>query len=507
MIYGNSTQETRSGKNLFNPELLVKYGATVAADGSYYFASGINKGEVIWENTENYSGTYAISSKIKYNSDSARGVFFDINYTDGTNDQYWAKHFPTEYTDSTFTTSTGKTVKNITLNYGTKSTSVNMLNIQLEKGSSATSYEKYGATPSPEFPSEIKSVGDLLTSSNCSSYGSDACNNVGKYVIQVKNRGKNLLDVDNFISTFNQYKDAGLETTKTTFDGYDCMKVYGKLSIEGRNVQYLKNQFKDNTQYTFSLDIYDVSGGVNNNLGMSSIIEYTDGTSDFFVSGPRNFGEWKTITLTSKSNKTVSYIRFGYGTGYAYSYIKNWQIEEGSSATEYESYKEAITNIYLDEPLRKVGDYADYIDFANNKVIRYIKNIDLSKYAMGLYNYNSLNGIYIINALDETKSRAVGLSNRENKIGKYYDSTGHYMWIGVANTNVYWVGILDHLGISTVAEFRQYLNSNPANIDYVLDTPTEETIDLPDIKILEGSSTLSINTSVSPSNVKLTTNK
>ena len=42
----------------------------------------------------------------------------------------------------------------------------------------------------------------------------------------------------------------------------------------------------------------------------------------------------------------------------------NSMIEEGTTLSNYESYVEPkTTNIYLDEPLRKVGDYADYIDF------------------------------------------------------------------------------------------------------------------------------------------------
>lgn len=32
------------------------------------------------------------------------------------------------------------------------------------------------------------------------------------------------------------------------------------------------------------------------------------------------------------------------------------------------------TNVYVDEPLYKVGDYADYIDFDNNQVVRNIVN-------------------------------------------------------------------------------------------------------------------------------------
>lgn len=56
---------------------------------------------------------------------------------------------------------------------------------------------------------------------------------------------------------------------------------------------------------------------------------------------------------------------------------RNIQIEEGSSSTAYEPYKGSITeHIYLDEPLRKVGDYADYIYFKNQKVVRKIEVLD-----------------------------------------------------------------------------------------------------------------------------------
>ena len=42
------------------------------------------------------------------------------------------------------------------------------------------------------------------------------------------------------------------------------------------------------------------------------------------------------------------------------------------------SFKEepVITNIYLNEPLRKIGDYTDYIDFENKKIVRNVEVID-----------------------------------------------------------------------------------------------------------------------------------
>ena len=52
------------------------------------------------------------------------------------------------------------------------------------------------------------------------------------------------------------------------------------------------------------------------------------------------------------------------------------QIEKGSTATSYEPYKGETKHIYLDAPLRKIGDYADYIDYKNQKVFRQIEVLD-----------------------------------------------------------------------------------------------------------------------------------
>ena len=209
--------------------------------------------------------------------------------------------------------------------------------IQIEQSDAATDYEQYG------------------------------------YKIPVKTSGKNLLDIDNFISTFNQFKPDGYETIKTEFDGYECIKVFGTMRYESQNVQYLKDKFKSNTQYTFTMDIYDISSESNANKGISGKINYTDGSTDLFTLGVRKFDVWQPISVVSKENKSIDYISFTYGTGAAYSYIKNWQIEEGTIATGYEPYNATTYNIYLKEPLRKLGSTADYIDCTTGEVVRYIK--------------------------------------------------------------------------------------------------------------------------------------
>ena len=57
--------------------------------------------------------------------------------------------------------------------------------------------------------------------------------------------------------------------------------------------------------------------------------------------------------------------------------INQLMLELGTTATEYEPYRVPVTaNIYLDEPLRKIGDYADYIDFKGQRVVRKVGVLD-----------------------------------------------------------------------------------------------------------------------------------
>ena len=512
LIYGNSTQTTRSGKNLLNKaNFTTSFTSTYYKDETTGFKLTAEK-------------TYTLSFNYKVNSATAT-LYTGVGYgtTKYSADIISSKQYPNQTSGRqtvTFTTPTSLADGNyLFIRFARTSTSssasVDISSVQLEEGSSATAYEEYGLMPSPEYPSEVKSTGDLLTSSNCASYGSDACNNIGKYVVQVKNRGKNLFNVDDFISTFNSYKASDYQTIKTSFGGYDCIKVYGTLSVDGRNVQYLKNQFKDNTQYTFSLDIYDVSGGANNYVGISGVIEYTDGTSDVFVSSSRNFDEWKTVTLTSKANKTVSYIRFSYGTGSAYSYIKNWQIEEGTSVTSYESYKEKITNIYLTEPLRKVGDYADYIDFNNKKVVRNVKEYTLTGNEL-IWNYGSAETYNSYQVLpSQVEDRDILNKNNIGSFNTHFPSVTSYanLYYGkvlasyTGNINTSYGSIILGTNITTSDELKTWLASNKPKVYYVLENAKEEKIDLPNVESLDGYSTLFINTNIRPSKVILTTNK
>ena len=49
----------------------------------------------------------------------------------------------------------------------------------------------------------------------------------------------------------------------------------------------------------------------------------------------------------------------------------------------------------------------------------------------------------------------------------------------------------------------KYLSGNPLSVDYVLETPIEEEIDLPKLSINKDTSVISVNTSITPSNIEL----
>jgi len=142
-------------------------------------------------------------------------------------------------------------------------------------------------------------------------------------------------------------------------------------------------------QYTFSAKI---KGAItsNNSYGyVSMYFTYDDGSTSSsvkFNESELNDDEYIFKSITSTSEKKVSSAMFSYrGSGTVN--VKEIQLEEGTTATSYEphyaGYKIPIVietdgetypiNIYLDEPLRKVGNVADYIDLISGKVYRNVQ--------------------------------------------------------------------------------------------------------------------------------------
>ena len=184
-----------------------------------------------------------------------------------------------------------------------------------------------------------------------------------------------------------------------------------------------------------------------------------------------------------------------------------------STMPSYKPYDEPITtNIYLDEPLRKVGDYADYIDSKNSKLVRNICERNLvdvipsvaTQYANGLCRIQ--NPI----APPRPNYSIAPLCNRlkgyAGTIMAYADditfSETYKNYYAYFNASTF--GLEAVTATTTNAEIKtaiyNYLLESPIYFYYVRETPEEIEIDLPKILAKKGDCIVSIGTTTQPSN-------
>ena len=198
-------------------------------------------------------------------------------------------------------------------------------------------------------------------------------------------------------------------------------------------------------------------------------------------------------------------------SGYVYGYSNQDGTPSPVNVIEIQNnsfnyYKIPITcggetkNIYLTEPLLKIGNYADVVN-SDGTVTRRIRKRVLT----GEETIDENAGRYIVRA---------GLSSSVNYIGKcthfVNKSTGTVAWFdnkfSIESVNIFF-GVLEMF--DSIAAFRQlltdsYAAGNPVTVWYVLTTPTTETITSPAVIPITGSNTLSIDTTLAPSSVSIT---
>ena len=174
--------------------------------------------------------------------------------------------------------------------------------------------------------------------------------------------------------------------------------------------------------------------------------------------------------------------------------------------------EEITTNIYLDEPLRKLGDYVDYIDFKNKKVVRQI-----AKYAFKGTETLSLRGQQPANGT--AVFTAVMLAYRENfdnLICTRFSGDKNYASKMIPNTCCFINSSVDsrfHFCVEgagkTIAEVQAilkewYNNGNPLVVLYPPNKAIpEEAIELPNIPTLKGNITIEVDTNIQPSNMEI----
>ena len=452
--------------------------------------------------TPNYGRLNLLDEKLSYNGQQPESGEIELNKDGDSRIYVYVSGYcvTKEYDSELYASKTSKEDCNwyATDNYETREGTTFTLNNQTVKNYLIYGNSVQNGTPTPDNPIEIESVGDLITSSNCTGYGSDACNNVGKYVIQVKSSGKNLFDTQNWYNWLRTFTTNYVK--KTEIDGVSCIYYRPPGTY---NKPYMQGQFKEKTQYTLS---FRAKGIVGTGVSTGFYFKYTDGTSS--IRSVANKDEWDSYTLLSTAGKTIDHIEmvYNYNQG-CYIDENSIQLEESATETSYESYVEPkITNIYLDEPLRKIGEYADYIDYNNKKIVRNVKE---RVYTGKEYWYEDGTSSYVFDSTQPYLKNSKGslLSNiafyankKNNNNFNFARSGAGYIEFNALNNGY------------TIETWKQYLvnrynSGSPAKVQYDIATPIEQSIDLPNIETLNGVSTLSINTEIQPSNVKLTTSK
>lgn len=326
---------------------------------------------------------------------------------------------------------------------------ITFYDIQIEENSSATPYEPYG------------------------------------YKIPVNVRSDNLFDKDN-ANLVHLYTDGTVIKNSA-----------------GANTYYIK--CKSNTTYT----IIKSNTGTNNRFCVFTCDDIPTAGIQILNYIGTSAGADNSVKYTINTPNTAKYLCVFVGvasTTPSANEISNsiMIVEDSTSPSKYIPYYNETTNIYLDEPLRKIDEYSDYIDFINGKVVRQLgENIpNLNDLSLNT-NYTNVEYVRFLKPTD-----FVGY----DLFGNYYLLCSHAIysanpnnWDSSSNTNKlytgaerksWWIGFEKGTGLDTI---KQKLEG--CSVIYRLATPTQESITLPNIPTVDGNNTLNIETEITPSKV------
>ena len=162
------------------------------------------------------------------------------------------------------------------------------------------------------------------------------------------------------------------------------------------------------------------------------------------------------------------------------------------------------THIYLNAPLRKVGNSADYIDFKTQKVVRYIKEQTFN--GSEAWNYRDSDHLLHVSVPGLASSaycvstHFLDENRKDSSTTPYLRPVTNVLRLYQQPSNILW---------STAAEFKAFLTAQktagtPLIVDYVLSTPTEESISAADFSLPDGEIvSMAAGTETAPSKIDL----
>lgn len=320
------------------------------------------------------------------------------------------------------------------------------------EGQTAQPFEPYTGgqpSPSPDYPQEIKAVSKLS----------------GAFY------SKNLFDF-NIIKDSNITRGTAVWTNNSvtiTSNASDCYtESYSKKN-------YIK--VKPNTTYTL---LFKRDKSVQGSIYILKKKNYDD-SNYYDVSCNTSSDLKKAWTFTTKSSTNYLAFRLGiYQSGQTCTFSEIMLVE-GSHTWDnisYENSKQSLLNYTLQNPLYKLGDVYDYIDLNRGKIVRNIgvitfdgsddEDIRLSPPdgSRRVYLYLFRNSILSIEHINPyCKSNMFKFTNL------WADGVmSHNHLFYVSDTNIY----VSYNEITSLNDFKTWLNKNPITVVYQLATPTEE---------------------------------
>ena len=322
-------------------------------------------------------------------------------------------------------------------------------------GNTLLSYKDGTTVQTPSNPATITSLGTLITDTKDKYYN--------KYKVDMVLGSKNVVKVDDMVNgsfiknedgTYSMWKNSSGRFSKT-FTTY----------IPANNITFSYNCLNYNGNYAKALQF---------------VIKFEDGSNTTQGLGCDKRSVYKT-TYYSKNITGIQLYQEGAMALNTYVKFNNLQIEVGKKSTTYEKYNDSnMISLYLDEPLRCVGNKCDYIDFINSKIVRNVASgiLQVKSKRTGSNFWDA----YIKEYGGTTKFNSI--SNGGNVLCTHYKSQngdpGVMEDLSVqpnqgGNAYLY---LRDDSQADAVT-FNKYLIDNNVIVFAVLETPKEEKISLP----------------------------
>ena len=396
--------------------------------------------------------TYTLSGAIEEKSNSS-GTYIDIfEYEQDNNTFLKYTNVPLKSLSKSFTTTS--TTNYITIRFTVKSGNyLTAKKIKIEEGDTATEYEPYG------------------------------------YKIPIKISSKNLFNYTDYLSGTEADEDGWFNISVDNSQGNETIykNCWTKANLN----------LKPDTKYYIYVEIAEKSGDltlheVSDNASYSS--QFASSAQDGYIKSKSNFDDSKSMLR--------SFVSFKAGEKGSIKFrIAVYEVKEDL----FEQYvAPTTTNIYINEPLRKAGDYTDYIDLSEKKVVRKVERKRLegpvSLYStydeyQGFYknifynNWYTLSTNFYCNRFGRASS-VVGLKTQARF--SHGDASGR-MYFSLPKT----------IATST-DEANAWLNDNETYFIYPKETPEEETLNLQEILVNKGVNILEVNTEIEPSKTEVT---